>query len=144
MLVWGQAWDHYGDTPLHIATGKGQLEALRKLVALGADVEARDENGRTALHMAAFSGQVRWSEHHQRLTLGSSSGCCTIAAFGNDRLLYMFRHPTFYEKTLGCRWEQMCQGTERCLGEEVSELCATGLDFYLSPKPCGSSQQIPG
>jgi ankyrin repeat protein len=38
-----------GITPLHSATMKGQIEAARALIELGANLESRDELGRTPL-----------------------------------------------------------------------------------------------
>ena len=42
---------------LHQAAYFGDVKSLRKQVADGADLEARDSNGRTALHVAAFASQ---------------------------------------------------------------------------------------
>lgn len=40
---------------LHRAAYLGDLEALRSLIAAGADLDARDGNGRTPAHVAAFA-----------------------------------------------------------------------------------------
>jgi len=42
---------------LHAAAHRGDAEAIRRLVADGADVEARDGFGRTPLHVAAHASQ---------------------------------------------------------------------------------------
>jgi hypothetical protein len=44
---------------LHAAARAGDLEALGARVAAGDDVDGRDKHKRTALHMAAWAGQVR-------------------------------------------------------------------------------------
>ncbi|MBO9481659.1 ankyrin repeat domain-containing protein [Salinisphaera sp. G21_0] len=44
-------------TPLHYAAEEGQLEAIKALIAKGADVSAQTEKGVTPLHYAAAQGQ---------------------------------------------------------------------------------------
>lgn len=44
---------------LHAAARAGDLDALGARVAAGDDVDGRDKHKRTALHMAAWAGQVR-------------------------------------------------------------------------------------
>lgn len=51
------ARDSHGDTPLHVATVKGNLETMRILLEHGADVDARNDEGRTPLHQAVLHGQ---------------------------------------------------------------------------------------
>ena len=51
----------YGRTPLHIAAQKGQTEAVKLLVANGANINIKDDQrwgSNTPLHLAASSGQV--------------------------------------------------------------------------------------
>ena len=43
----------FGNTPLKVAAGWGDLEAVGLLLDAGADVNARNEDGDTALHWAA-------------------------------------------------------------------------------------------
>ncbi len=46
-------------TPLAYAAGFGQMEVLRFLVARGADVNARDPRGLSALHLTVYTGQLQ-------------------------------------------------------------------------------------
>ena len=54
----GASVNSQGDccAPLLLAAGEGRLDAVRYLLDQGADVNARDERGRSALTEAAFNG----------------------------------------------------------------------------------------
>jgi uncharacterized protein len=43
-----------GETPLYVASEKGELEMARTLIARGADAKARTPNGETVLHAASM------------------------------------------------------------------------------------------
>ncbi len=60
-----------GATPLHIAAKEGHLEAVKWLVAHGADLNPRDKSGRTAVMLALESNQGILAK--MMLTKG---GCC--------------------------------------------------------------------
>ena len=47
-----------GRTPLMLAAFRGNIEAVRKLLACGAEVNAKDKDGDTALMFAAFKGHA--------------------------------------------------------------------------------------
>ena len=50
--------DRHGSTPLHLAAGQGEVEAMRLLVKHGADVEHQTIGKATPLHVAASVGQL--------------------------------------------------------------------------------------
>ena len=47
-----------GETPLHLAATYGRLNAIKRLVQRGADIEATDNNGCTPLHRAIQVGNI--------------------------------------------------------------------------------------
>ena len=67
---------HYfyaGDTALHIAAGKYQTDIVQELIALGADVRARNRLGAEPLHAAAVGmpGSPTWNPGAQVATIAS-------------------------------------------------------------------------
>jgi len=53
-----EAKDDLGQTPISLAAERGQLEVVKALAALKADLEAKDLGGRTPIYRAAYSGQL--------------------------------------------------------------------------------------
>ena len=47
--------DNVGNTPLHIATGRGHVDVVACLLAAGAEPELAREDGSTSLHMACHA-----------------------------------------------------------------------------------------
>jgi ankyrin repeat protein len=67
---------HYlyaGQTALHVAAAAYQGEIVRKLVALGADIRAKDRRGSEPLHYAAVGtpGSRTWNPDAQAATIAS-------------------------------------------------------------------------
>ena len=62
---------------LHDAASKGDADQVRKLVAQGANVEARDSGGRTPLHVAAFKS-------HEDVVKALAEAGADMNAFEND------------------------------------------------------------
>lgn len=53
-----EARDDQGRSPLHVATVKGQTQAIATLVQLGLSVDVGDTLGRLPIHHAAMAGQT--------------------------------------------------------------------------------------
>ena len=50
------------DISIHEAAMKGNIEAVKQHLAAGADVNAKDQNGKTPLHYAAWKGHKEIAE----------------------------------------------------------------------------------
>jgi ankyrin repeat protein len=51
--------DFVGDSLLHVACEEGNLEVAVALMDAGADVDEKNENEETALHLAASKGHLK-------------------------------------------------------------------------------------
>jgi ankyrin repeat protein len=67
----GLRYVYAGDTALHVAAAAYRLDLVRTLLALGADVGARNRRGVQPLHAAAESapGSPRWNPSAQAATI---------------------------------------------------------------------------
>ena len=75
------AWLFINDTNLHQAAGKGDLDTLRQLIDAGADLNAPDGEGETALHKAAKANQAKVVQH--LLKLGADPLVSAMGPFGS-------------------------------------------------------------
>ncbi|KAJ0973102.1 hypothetical protein J5N97_021061 [Dioscorea zingiberensis] len=87
--------DNQGSTILHAASGRGQVQVVRDIVASFDIINSRDNQGNTALHVAAFRGHLAIVK---ALVDASPSSSCLINNAG-DTFLHMavagFRTPGF-------------------------------------------------
>jgi ankyrin repeat protein len=69
----GKGWPRSGWTALHYAAGFGFVDLVEPLLSRGADLEARDDEGRTPLEVAVEAGQAELVEMlHLRATPGNN------------------------------------------------------------------------
>jgi ankyrin repeat protein len=55
---WVSAQNQDGITPLHLATSNNDVEVIKTLFNAGANNSLRDNDGQTAMHLAAQNGHV--------------------------------------------------------------------------------------
>lgn len=83
-----------GQSPLHVACQTGCLAMAERLIALGADVNAQDNNGRTPISAAAHGGPWKPAADPQIINLLLKSGAVTdfwvAAEIGRLDLLKIF------------------------------------------------------
>ena len=51
--------DRWDNTPLHIACSKGHLDCAVALIDAGAQIDNKNEDEQTPLHLAAKGGRIR-------------------------------------------------------------------------------------
>ena len=89
----GSVWtfSRQGDvkqSPLHKCAAYGHLESMKALLDLGADVDLRDSNGATALHVAALAARFEKDRRHKAcVDLLLRHGASIDVADGRGRLL---------------------------------------------------------
>lgn len=85
--------DQFGYSALHEAASSGDMDAVRRLLSLGADVNARDDGGTTPLHLACRHGRIEivrlLLEHGADPNAASGSGATPLheAALAGDASL---------------------------------------------------------
>ena len=79
------------DISIHEASKKGNLEAVKQHLAAGSDVNAKDENGETPLHLSAAFGHKEIAE----LLIAEGADVNTQITFGQTPVDYAinFKHP---------------------------------------------------
>ncbi|CAI9096506.1 OLC1v1032671C5 [Oldenlandia corymbosa var. corymbosa] len=85
--------DEEGWGPLHSAASSGNLEIVEVLLDTGADVNLKNNGGRTAIHYAASKGWLKIAEllvsHGAKLNAKDKVGCTALhraASIGNSEL----------------------------------------------------------
>ncbi|MHB9146860.1 MAG: ankyrin repeat domain-containing protein [Candidatus Amoebophilus sp.] len=81
-----QQINELGDTLLHQAAGKGDLEEARRLLEQGVDVNTRNKEEYTPLHTAALNGQAELSE----LLIENGADVQARNAYGNRPIDVVF------------------------------------------------------
>ncbi|KAK6930872.1 Ankyrin repeat [Dillenia turbinata] len=88
--------DSQGSTLLHTASGRGQVEVVKDLLASFDIITSTDNNGNTALHLAAYRGYLAVVKELIR----ASPSCATMTNNAGDTFVHMaiagFRTPGFH------------------------------------------------
>jgi ankyrin repeat protein len=110
------AVDENGRTPLHIAAAAGQEEAVRLLLQRGADVNAADAAGMSAVDLAFFAERASGTARLTRLLVSEGAEFDANATFRRARRLDLVISPGNVEMT-------------RFLVEQGADVNATGYVF---------------
>ena len=114
--------DQKGRTPLYIAAIHKNLEAVRELVRIGADVNTKCENGNTCLHrMMLFRDGDPKTEQIINILLNN----------GQITQKQMFSHQNYHEKT-GIDYEMILDRNTAIIGQ-LNDMNKTAL-YYASTK----------
>jgi len=98
-----------GDTPLHVAVRSGDSAMIRFLLDKGADVNARDEDGRTVLHMTDDPKTVRLLLDRGANLDAKTRPYLLRGAIDNHELLEMLLESTPQEELSGKLGESLLQ-----------------------------------
>ncbi|MCD6046831.1 MAG: ankyrin-like [Gammaproteobacteria bacterium] len=74
--------DAYGKTALHYAAETGQVECIKILLAIGADINAKSDLGNTPLHSAAYCGASKEGKEAIRLLIAAGANSMLENQFG--------------------------------------------------------------
>ena len=55
--------DQYDNLPIHVASKMGNVDCVRRLHDAGADIDNKNEDEQTPLHLAAMNGRIRVVEY---------------------------------------------------------------------------------
>jgi ankyrin repeat protein len=120
--------------PVHLAVIKKQLGALEALVDLGADVDARDARGLTALDQAALNGEeamVRFL-----LERGAKIGLPTAIALNRTQDLERLLQEDPRALARGGRWSNLiAHAAARAPGHVIEKLIESGADVNAGGDP---------
>lgn len=92
--------DATGRTVMHHAALAGYGVLVRDLAARGAQVDPRDEDGRTPLHLTAVQEWHNWAPHALRRLLEAGADPCAADAKGNTSLHLLLSRKTIYHAEL--------------------------------------------
>ena len=55
--------DQYDNLPIHVASAMGNLECVALLIEAGSDIDNKNEDEQTPLHLAALNGRYKVVEY---------------------------------------------------------------------------------
>lgn len=87
--------DAWGRTPLHWASRRGDIAAIKALIPCGAHLDIRDKNRSAALHLAALTQSVAPIRLLLNVICSSYSTCLYFSRGHCQRLNRGFYHPNW-------------------------------------------------
>ena len=117
--------------PVHLAVVKSQPKALAALIELGADIDARDAAGLTALDQAALNGETAMAEFliERSATIELPAA---VALERNDDIERLLRHDPDCLKP-GNRWGRLIvRAAERTSGPVIETLIRLGASVDVT------------